>query len=99
MNVPSGRPARGGVGGGLWLPQDETSNAPRHDDGDNRASSCARIVAFVGLDVARGVARDLCVASRREAVADDRLGLWVVVASGIGEREDLQAVGWVAWGE
>ena len=83
------------MGGGLWLHQEDTSNAPRHDDGDNRARSCARIVAFVGLDVARGVARDLCVASRRKAVADDRLGLWVDVTSGIGEREDLQVVGWV----
>ena len=74
-------------------------DTPRHDDGEGDAYRCARIVAFVGLDAVRGVTRYLCVASRREAVADDGLGLWVVVASGIGEREDLQAVGWVAWGE
>ena len=84
--------------GGLWHHQDDTSNAPRHNDGDDRARSCARVVAFVGLDAVRGVTRYLCVASRREAVADDGLGIGVIVTSGIGEGEDLQGVGWGGWG-
>ena len=83
------------MGGALWHHQDDTSNAPRHNDGDDRARSCARVVAFVGLDAVRGVTRYLCVASRREAVADDGLGIGVIVTSGIGEGENLQGCGGV----
>ena len=67
MSVRSGRPAgveeggegvgqEMGRGGGCGTRQDDHSYAPRHYDGDDCARSCARIVALVGVDAARGVA-------------------------------------------